>query len=302
MVSLVNKKFVHVRTIIPPLFSTTAHDIHFYSGTRSLDALSQNQCRLQKGGIYSLSATVAYMLIAIAFFAMSPYKDARLCGLCCISTRGGGAMRYHPEEHGDDESHDEKGQGDTSLEDEDAKYDKETAPDAPGESFTGEDYDHDLSQTMSDGPEAAGGSGDGSADRYSQEEVVDVLMANDSDLVSNPDEAALSRVGSNAESLPADPDYDQQQQQEEEEAAPPQTSEAAEVVELPEATEHSRHPDFLDMCCGDPLELEKYMGLASSKTNAAAGETPSTKEEKFARNRSASLRSSLRKISVLHQS
>jgi hypothetical protein len=45
-------------------------------------------------------------------------------------------------------------------------------------------------------------------------------------------------------------------------------------------SEQTRSPDFLDMCCGDPLELEKYLGrkndtttkkALSSSTEAAAG-------------------------------
>jgi len=214
------------------------------------------------------------MLVAIGLTFLRPYKDSLVCGPlgCCISTRVG---RRNIDA---DAEAPQKVEGDTSEDDNDEHVV------SPSESIHTED-DSEIPEKnglkVADGmPSPVAGSEDKYA-RIRPRDPDDPDMMNDADLLSNPSEDVSpdEDEGTNLET----------EDHADDDAVPEDTpTSTKEEVIVAEPTEHSRHPDFLDMCCGDPLELEKYLTGNTKK-----------KDTTFARNRSESIRSSLRKIALV---
>lgn len=60
----------------------------FADGTFCFDAASQNQCRLNSGGWFSLASTAAYFVVAILTTSLSPVASKRTYCFCIHITRG----------------------------------------------------------------------------------------------------------------------------------------------------------------------------------------------------------------------
>jgi hypothetical protein len=88
---------------------------------------------------------------------------------------------------------------------------------------------------------------------------------------------------------------DQKDTEKGEPKVPPESVEAThnEGVAVIEADDASsgRRPDFLDMCCGDPLELEKYM---------SGGKAVKKEESQLYRVRHVSLQEASQKVALLN--
>ena len=83
-------------------------------------------------------------------------------------------------------------------------------------------------------------------------------MVNDSNLKSKSEDAASVSSPTNAMDVRAAISTA-------EEAVLEDAPETSEAVVVASDTNHSRSPDFLDMCCGDPLELERHIAATSTK-------------------------------------
>lgn len=74
---------------------------------------------------------------------------------------------------------------------------------------------------------------------------------------------------------------------------PTEKKAAAIVREQQTGSIHNRSPDFLDMCCGDPFELEKYLAKPTSLKPGQLGGPAMTRQS------SASWRAASRKIALI---
>lgn len=267
------------------------------------------------------------MIVAVCFTLMKPYKDAAACGLggCCIITHNIGYIEDISE---DGNKKPEKLEGDTSDDDEFPVEDDEKSPDQDIESsfddFDDDDYhqlpiiNYERHQALLVAPGDPTSPTAGTEDKYARDGGGnngggDLELATDSDLVSNNSK--------DADDGPAwDNANDGTNANQEEKATngmpattttrdgEPSTGNAAGKDDGnvdSGATVHSGSPDFLDtMCCGDPLELEKYMsGKICVSKNGSSNKNKKTKKDGRKQDaytkRSEPLRASLRKIALV---
>lgn len=208
---------------------------------------------------------VVYLVLAIFATSMAPYKD-KVSGRCCIWTRvRSPPQSVTPVEEAIDEE--KKPESDTD------KDDDEGYQDIPDEESDDDNYDKDLEGQDFDQKSTA---------EWDEENNELVITANSTGLISdvglneNEEDPEIPKETAKAAEAYEATSYAERMSQRSTRTTLPVAS-ASVTVE----TEHSRHPDFLDMCCGDPLELEHYM---------------TGKEKETKRRRSRSRRSSSRRM------
>jgi hypothetical protein len=203
--------------------------------------------------MYSISATGLYLLVAICFIFLNPYRDAAFCGGCFISTRAARATGGKNVHGGDARAEGDSTDGE----------DPERGPDTDTEEgFT--------NATFMD-------KADPSLHAAENREVTESLHLREIDSIDNDaeqdaeddvDAAVLGRNRETSANEDQTEDMDGTPRQLQPPALSMQTTANEEDVTNDEGvpgtedaapTCHTRHPDFLDMCCGDPLELEKHM-------------------------------------------
>ncbi len=232
------------------------------NNTYSLDAASQNQCHLKKGAFYSLGSIGAYLILGVAFIAMRPYRDAGAFFFCCFSTRAAASSRTMVQS-------DDKGEGDTTSEDDgDQNTQKRDDDEEDGLVNASDMFTND--RTSADTGDHNNGEADNddemTIDKYSQHQEDTItenlsmdgkvdIMGLDEDAVTittttkGDGGGSVSSTTSKGHTTNVSPPA-------------PQSSDYAEILSNETIeTEQTRSPDFLDVCCGDPLELEKYLGM-----------------------------------------
>lgn len=239
---------------------------------------------------------------------MIPYKDVKSCMGCCVSTRVPRQRKTRATNH----STSGKVEGDTTSED-----DGERQKQHGGEKDVHDD-DEDDNENLLDIHNTRGQDANQlvedeeiTVDQYSrlqkeseqqQQKQLEEFPTNEADVVAeilSTDNQSESGKGADKaqESAVVDiespsPEQEQQQQDNVQEIVQTDTVES----------EQTRSPDFLDMCCGDPLELEKYLGRKNDTTTKKA--LSSSTEAAGAANETVipSLQSSLSKMAIEDES
>lgn len=215
--------------------------------------------------MYSVIALGLYLILAICYISMIPYRDAAFCCGCFISTRAVAAVA------------------------EDVNDAKAEEPDADAT----ETDDQDRGQSIADEEQGlpVGGSV-GEVDPPMERSLLDdevaakeTLANSDVDRYAPP--SAAEEPNSTATEEQADKTEDAPKQQD----PPASTEEGVGVIESEQGD--NKRPDFLDMCCGDPLELEKYM---------SGGKGVEKEESQLYRIREVSMREASQKIALLKES
>ena len=229
---------------------------------------------MRKGSLYAVIATGIYLFMAICFIAMNPYRDGAFCCGCFISTRRGAAVESEdvdnivavkPAEDGDPTEIDDDQDRGYSIADEE----KGEFINPPMEQAFGDELDENQNMIVQD------------CDRYT-EAPGDFTAAtrSSSEMVTKEEERPIDQK--DTEAVPQGP----------QESVEPRTpDEAVAVVDADDASS-SRRPDFLDMCCGDPLELEKYM---------SGGKAVKREESQLYRVRHVSLQEASQKVALLNE-
>jgi hypothetical protein len=202
-------------------------------------AESQNQCQLKTGAWYSVGSTAAYLILAILSTSLPSFPGLVGTWGCCIYTqwRRTGSLAKgdaHGIEKPDEDTDEEADWNDSS---------EQNMRNAGGDASTVKwgvtDYRYDERNLLKSDSSAMM-SDVGLNDRKGCNETVLSI---------------LSIVTAEKTDTFADDEYSSKKQN------------SIQHDETVVFSTHSRHPDFLDkMCCGDPLELEKYMPHPVSKT------------------------------------
>lgn len=211
--------------------------------------------------------------MAICFIAMNPYRDGAFCCGCFISTRAVGSFEADdvdnidaekPEDGDPTEVDDDHDRGQSIVDEEKGEF-----IDAPMEQAFSDELDEEQNMIGQD------------RDRYAE-------APGDFTEVKSSFEIATNEEGER----PVDQKDAEKDLKEPPESVEPEThNEAVAVIEADDASS-SRRPDFLDMCCGDPLELEKYM---------SGGKAMKKEESQLYRVRNVSLQEASQKVALLNE-
>lgn len=272
---------LNLSIIYGPLCSHS-HSILSVCLFNSLDAASENQCRLEKGAYYSLGSVGGYLLGGIATILLQPYKDANTFLFCCISTRRPKQRLIEPDNDNSskkNKAHQEG--GDTATEDdgEPKRYDEESNDNS---SY----FPESLSNQPNDGDNETMTMDDNSQNERRVVQGTEDVMTTNHDSQSMDDGSKMDRsvaeaqVGQGGGNNDNDEDNDNVEDltntnengskrnnnstKESEDTLQANGSLCHDLAEIvaneTHESENTKSPDFLDMCCGDPLELEKYLG------------------------------------------
>jgi len=199
------------------------------------DASSQNQCALRTGAWYSVGAMAGYLLLAIISTASKARqgKSAK-CGGCCIITRGPDPLVFDEEN--------QKGENSDTSDDGLWQTDEEPEDDASAVNWAVAE-------------DTVGSNRSGGSRRSSQsgsEQVSDLLLTDTSGAETEDLDVLLNTTTKTQDSGKLLDPYVEEEKK--------VSKSIARKTPSQDSLSRERRADYFDtMCCGDPLEVEKYL-------------------------------------------
>jgi hypothetical protein len=223
----------------------------------SFEAESQNQCTLKTGAWYSLGSTGAYLILAILSISLQAFPSTQWG---CFMITKGREVRATDAQNNIEEDVVEKKDGGSETSWHEGTDDSPKNNDEDSQNW---DYEYvDATGTM-DGDEPLLVQSNSSG-------LLDSVKLNETDKFEPV--MVLSNVAQEAKPAATDEEAPAKEEEEKTEEKVPEVEYVEDVEDTIIADDAKlgileRNPDFLDVCCGDPLELEKHLDPKAKNIN-----------------------------------